>query len=145
VKTGDLWGLDIPAADTKNRRPLDYPIPAELSARIDLYLERFRSRIPGTERHTSVWASNQGRPMCAMAISIAVRKRTKKAFGFAVNLHRFRHAAASFWSIQDPANVRGAKDLLGQASFGITEKHYIMAQSRVAGRVLARAVDAARK
>jgi integrase len=145
VKTGDLWGLDIPAADTKNRRPLDYPIPAELSACIDLYLERFRSRIPGTERHTSVWASNQGRPMCAMAISIAVRKRTKKAFGFAVNLHRFRHAAASFWSIQDPANVRGVKDLLGQASFGITEKHYIMAQSRVAGRMLARAVDAARK
>jgi integrase/recombinase XerD len=145
VKTGDLWGLDIPAADTKNRRPLDYPIPAELSARIDLYLERFRSRIPGTERHTSVWASNQGRPMCAMAIYDAVRNRTRIAFGFAVNLHRFRHAAASFWSIQDPANVRGAKDLLGQASFGITEKHYIMAQSRVAGRVLARAVDAARK
>jgi len=40
--------------------------------------------------------------------------------------------------------VRGAKDLLGQVSFGITEKHYIMAQSRLAGRVLARAVDAAR-
>jgi integrase len=83
--------------------------------------------------------------MCAMAIYNAVRRRTKKAFGFAVNLHRFRHAAASFWSIQDPANVRGAKDLLGQASFGITEKHYIMAQSRLAGRVLARIVDAARK
>jgi hypothetical protein len=47
VKTGDLWGLDIPAVDTKNRRPLDYPIPTELSARIDLYLEQFRSRIPG--------------------------------------------------------------------------------------------------
>src|SRR3984893_2345431 len=38
VKTGDLWGLDITAADTKNRRPLDYPIPTELSVRIDLYL-----------------------------------------------------------------------------------------------------------
>jgi integrase/recombinase XerD len=145
VKTGDLWGLDIPAADTKSQRPLDYPIPRELSARIDLYLERFRSRIPGAERHTAPWASNQGRPMCAMAIYDAVRNRTRKAFGFAVNLHRFRHAAASFWSIQDPANVRGAKDLLGQWSFGTTEKHYIMAQSRVAGRVLARAVDAARK
>jgi integrase/recombinase XerD len=109
VKTGDLWGLDIPAADTKSQRPLDYPIPRELSARIDLYLERFRSRIPGAERHTALWASNQGRPMCAMAIYDAVRNRTRKAFGFAVNLHRFRHAAASFWSIQDPANVRGAK------------------------------------
>jgi hypothetical protein len=42
--------------------------------------------------------------------------------------------------------VRGIKDLLGHASFGATdEKHYIMAQSRLAGRVLARAVDAARR
>jgi hypothetical protein len=30
VKTGDLWRLDIPAEDTKNRRPLDYPIPREI-------------------------------------------------------------------------------------------------------------------
>ena len=62
-----------------------------------------------------------------------------------MNLHRFRHAAATFWSIRDPVNVRGAKDLLGQAAFGITETHYIMAQSRLAGRALAHAVDAARK
>jgi integrase/recombinase XerD len=145
VKTGDLWALDIPAVDTKSRRPLDYPIPRELSARIDFYLQRFRCRIPGADSHTSVWASNQGRPMCAMAIYHAVRNRTKKAFGFGVNLHRFRHAAASFWSSQDPVNVRGAKDLLGQASFGPTEKHYIMTQSRLAGRALARAVDLVRK
>ncbi len=73
------------------------------------------------------------------------RKRTKKAFGFGVNLHRFRHAAASFWSLHDPVNVRGAKDLLGHATFGTTEKYYIMAQSRLAGRALAHAVDKVRK
>lgn len=145
VKTGDLWALDIPAADTKTRRPLDYPISKELCTRIDLYLERFRRRIPGADKHTAVWASNKQGPMSAIAIYNAVRRRTKRAFGFEVNLHRFRHAAASFWSIRDPVNVRGAKDLLGQASFGITEKHYIMAQSRLAGRALAHAVNAARK
>jgi hypothetical protein len=145
VKTGNLWALDIPAADTKNRRPLDYPISRDLSWRIDLYLERFRCAISGADRHTSLWASIQGRPMCANAIYDAVRNRTKKAFGFGINLHRFRHAAASFWSIRDPVNVRGAKDLLGQWSFGITERHYIMGQSRLAGRALAHAVDAARK
>ena len=146
VKTGDLWALDIPAADTKTRRALDYPISKELCTRIDLYLERFRRRIPGADKHTGLWASNKQRPMSAIAIYNAVRRRTKKAFGFAVNLHRFRHAAASFWSIMDPVNVRGVKDLLGHASFGgMTEKHYIMGQSRFAGRALARAVDAARK
>ena len=143
VKTGDLWSLDIPAADTKANRSLDYPISEEISGRIDIYLALFRSRIPGSDKHTSLWSSNQGRPMCGMAIYAAVRKRTKKAFGFAVNLHRFRHAAASFWSSHDPVNVRGAKDLLGHASFGTTEKDYIMGQSRLGGRALAWAIDRA--
>ena len=145
VKTGDLWALDIPAIDTKARQALDYPISEELCTRIDLYLERFRRHIPGADTHSVVWASNKKRPMSTVGIDKAVRRRTKKAFGFAVNLHRFRHAAASFWSIRDPVNVRGVKDLLGQATFGITEKHYIMRQSRLAGRALAHAVDAARK
>jgi len=145
VKTGDLWSLDIPAADTKARRPLEYPTSPELSARIDSYLERFRRRIPGADTHTGLWASNKRGPMSGVAICAAVRRRTKRAFGFTVNPHRFRHAAASFWSIHDPVNVRGAKDLLGHASFGMTEKHYLMAQSRLAGRALAQVVDAARK
>ena len=145
VKTGDAWALDIPSSDTKSGRPLDYPIPSELSSRIDLYLRRFRSRIPGAESHTSPWASNQGRPMCAGAIYDTVCKRTKNAFGFAINLHRFRHAAATFWSIHDPANVHGSKDLLGQVSFQMTEKHYIMGQSRLAGRAVARIVDQLRR
>jgi integrase len=75
--------------------------------------------------------------MSAIAIYNAVRRRTNKALGVGLNLHRFRHAAASLWSIRDPVNVRGVKDLLGQASFGITEKHYIMGQSRLAARALA--------
>ena len=145
VKTGDLWALDIPAADTKTRRALDFPISREISVRINLYLEQFRSRIPGADKHTGLWPSNKSRPMCANGIYLAVRKRTKKAFGFGVNLHRFRHAAASFWSSQDPVNVRGVKDVLGHVLFRTTAKHYVMAQSRLAGRALAHAIDAMRK
>ena len=140
VQCGDLWALDIPAQDTKTRRALDYPLPTQLSARIDVYLQRFRNRIPGAAAHAGLWPSNLTHPMTGGAIYDAVRRRTAKAFGFEINLHRFRHAAATFWSIRDPKNVRGAKDLLGQSSFGTTEKHYIMAQSRLAGRALARAI-----
>src|SRR5258708_16756663 len=73
VRTGDLWALEIPAEDTKSWRPLDYPIGKELSARIDLYLEQFRSRVPGASSHSGLWPSNQGAPMCAGAIYAAVR------------------------------------------------------------------------
>jgi integrase len=144
LKTGDLWHLDVPAQDTKNRRQLDYAIPEELSGRIDRYLERFRSHIPSAHRHDGLWPSKEGRPMGGEFIYRAIRKRTRKALGFPINMHRFRHAAASLWSIQDPQNVRGVKDLLGHASFTMTEKHYVMAHSRIAGRALARAIGKVR-
>jgi integrase/recombinase XerD len=145
IKSGELWALDIPGEDTKTGRPAEFAIPAALSARVDLYIERFRPRIPAASKHKGLWASNKGRAMDGGAIYDAIRARTNMALGFAVNMHRFRHAAATFWSIQDPMNVRGAKDLLGHISFGTTETHYIMAQSRIAGRALASAVEGAMK
>jgi integrase/recombinase XerD len=145
LKSGDLWVLEIPAKDTKTRRALNFLISAHLSARIDRYLAHFRDAIPSATKHDGLWPSNEGRPMDDGTIYDRVRQRTHEAFGFPVNLHRFRHAAATFWSSNDPKNVRGAKDLLGHASFGTTEKYYVMAQSRLAGRALAQAIGSARK
>jgi len=145
VKSGALWSLEIPAEDNKTKRPLDYEIAPDMSKRIDLYLARFRCRIPGAEAHDGLWASNQGRPMDHGTIYDTVRRRTREAFGFPVNLHRFRAAAGALWSVHDPASVRGVKDLLGHASFDTTEGHYIMGQSRLAGRALARAIGNAGK
>ena len=142
VKSGDQWFLDIPAEDVKTKRPLDYPLSEELSQRIDVYLTQIRSQTAGAKTHSHVWASSRGGPFRDRVIYNAVRRRTRKALGFPVNLRQFRRAVAAFWSTQDPANVRGVKDLLGHMSFATTEKYYLMSQSRVAGRVLARAVDA---
>jgi integrase/recombinase XerD len=140
VRASDSWTLDIPPEDVKTKRPEEHAISAELSAYIDLYLNQFRPRIPGADRHDYLWASNRGRPMRHGIIYVTVRQCTRRALGFPVNLHRFRSAAGTFWSIRDPANVRVVKDLLGHASFATTERHYIMAHSRVAGRALARTI-----
>jgi integrase len=140
IKSGDQWSLDIPADDVKSKRPLDYPISLELSRRIDVYVNQIRSQTAGANTHDYLWACCRGGPMRAPGIYGAVRRRTRKALSFPINLHQFRRAAATFWSVRDPANVRGAKDLLGHATFTTTEKYYIMSQSRLAGRALARAI-----
>lgn len=137
VRSGNLWALDIPAEDTKTAEPIEFLMSETLSSRIDLYLEKFRGRIPRANTHDGLWVSNKGYPMDDGTIYDMVRRRTREAFGFGVNLHRFRHAALTFWSIHDPKNIRGGKDLLGHRSFGTTEKFYIITQSRMAGRVLA--------
>jgi integrase/recombinase XerD len=143
VKTGDLWALDIPPEDVKGKRPLDFALSRDFCNRIDLYLQKYRPRIPGAMNHTALWPSNKGGAMSAGAIYDTVCKRTKKKFGLPVNPHRFRHAAGTLWSITDPKNVRGVKDLLGHASFKPTEAHYLLGQSRHAGRTLANAIDSA--
>jgi integrase len=144
LKSGDLWVVEIPAKDMKTRQSLDFLLAGSLSARIDRYLAEFRDAIPGATRHSGLWPSNKGRPMDGGAIYARVRQRTKDALGFPVNLHRFRHAAATLWSVSDPKNVRGARDLLGHSSFRTTENHYVMAQSRLAGRALALAIGGAK-
>jgi integrase/transposase len=146
VRSGDIWILDIPAEDTKTRVPLEYSVSPSLSVRIHTYLNKFRPRFPGAETQDALWLSlrKRGRPLTASQIYRSVVLRTTAAFGFAVNPHRFRHAAATFWGERDPANVRGAKDLLGHASFQMTEKHYNMAKSHNAGRKLAKVIDRAR-
>ncbi len=141
VRSGGRWVLDIPPEDVKTKRQLEYPISSDLSERIDFYLNKIRPLLLGTSKHDHLLISSKRRPMHNASIYTAVRQRTHKALGFAVNLHRFRQAAATLWSSRDPANVRGAKDLLGHASFDTTEKYYIMAQSRLAGRVLARTIE----
>jgi integrase len=145
VQSGERWALDIPAEDIKTKRPLEYPISADLSGRIDLYLNQFRCQIRGAGAHDYLWASSRGQPMHGRGLYSVIRRRTREVLGFPVNPHRFRRAAATFWSSRDPVNVRGAKDLLGHATFSTTEKHYIMAQSRIAGHALARAIEGKRK
>lgn len=144
LRSGSQWELEIPAGDVKTRRSLDYSLSPELSRWIDLYVNEIRARTPSASGHDFLWVSSRGRRFRGGSIYNAVRRRTRKAFGFPVNLHRFRSAAGTFWSVRDPKNVCGVKDLLGHADFRTTEKYYIMAQSRVAGRTLSRIVDGLR-
>ena len=80
--------------------------------------------------------------MGGQTIYNAVCRRTRKALGFAVNLQRFRIAAATFWSIRDPANVRGVKDLLGHTDIRTTQRYAHLAKR---GGVFERAISALAK
>ena len=86
-----------------------------------------------------MWASAKGVPLTGNAIYDAVCRRTRKAFGQAVNLHLFRDGAATFWALRDPTRVRGVSGLLGHDP-RTTERHYNQANGIRAGRTLADAL-----
>jgi integrase/recombinase XerD len=141
VKRGDQWVLDISPEDMKGRRGFDLVIPDALSRQIDFYLAAVRPRLPGANKHLGLWASAKRRPMDAGTIYDAVKRRTREALGFGVNLHSFRKASGNLWVQHDPANVRALKDLLGHASFEVTETYYIAGQTRIAGRALRAVIE----
>src|SRR5258706_7203955 len=78
VKTGKVWALDIPAGDTKTRQALEFPLSAALSGRIDIYLNQFRTHIPGANTHDGLWASNKAQAMDDDAIYSMVCRRTRE-------------------------------------------------------------------
>ncbi len=127
----------------KNNQPFECSILERVSKHIDFYLEQVRPRLMGTTKHDHLWTSSRG-PMGDRMIYKAVRRRTHKAFGFPVNLHRFRHAAPTFLSMRDPQNVQLSKDVLGD-TWKTTRKFYLMTQTRLAARELARIVDQIKK
>jgi hypothetical protein len=84
LRSGNLRTIEIPPEDVKGKRALDFTLSLRLSECVDLYLRKFRPRLPGAIRHDGFWPSNKGGPMSANAIYDAVCKRTESAFGFRV-------------------------------------------------------------
>jgi integrase len=138
-RVGGSWAVMLKASETKNRRALEYALPAMLGPALQRYLERFRPVLFGSAAHQGLWASAKGVPLTGDAIYHAVCRRTKTAFGEPVNLHLFRDGAATFWALKDPTRVAAVSGLLGHEP-RITERHYNQANGIRAGRKLADAL-----
>jgi integrase len=138
-RAGGIWTVVLKASETKNRRALEYDLPARLGSALERYLERFRPVLFESAEHRGLWASAKGRPLTGQAIYEAVCRRTRKAFGEPVNLHLFRDGAATFWALKNPTQVTAVSGLLGHEP-RMTERHYNQANGISAGRKLADAL-----
>lgn len=137
AKVNRRWLVKVPAKFTKTKIPQDFQLSERLTGYLDAYLHEIRPAFPGADGHSGLWPYID-RPMTDRMIWRRVVKRTRAGLGVAVSPHRFRNAAATFLTMQDPANAYAARDLLGHKSLNMTQKHYVdRAQSRLAGRTLA--------
>jgi integrase/recombinase XerD len=130
MKTGRGYAVDIPATTTKTHRPLSFDWPNELVAPLETYLAIHRPILKDrcyrwmSRAGSHLWVALTGSALTEMAFYDIVRKRTKAAFGIAINPHAFRDAAATTLAIHDPKHVRVAAAVLGHTSFQTTEKYY---------------------
>ncbi len=139
-KLDGRWVVEISGHTTKTHAPMDFDWPQELADPLETYLEVHRPVLVGrcyrwpTRAGDHLWVAQSGSALTEMAFYDTVRKRTKAAFGVAINPHAFRDAAATTLAIHDPEHVRVAAPVLGHRSLSTTEKFYNQAKSLDAHR-----------
>ncbi len=151
VDVDGTWVLILPGEITKTHVPKEDLWPEMLVPYLNYYLTVHRPYLASLTGRwakpigNALWVSTDGSPMTQMAIYDRIRARTEEAFGFAINPHAFRHAAATTLAIEDPEHVRAASTILGHRSSATTQRYYQLAGSLEAGRQFATTLDRRRR
>jgi len=142
VQRGDGWWIQIPAAETKTKDPIEEPWPEMLVPHLQTYLADHRSGIAalrGSRKGASsdaLWLSMYGPPMTDNGIYDRVVARTREGLGQPINPHLFRDCAATSVAIDDPAHIGIAARLLGHRTGSTTERYYNQARGVEASRLM---------
>ena len=131
--------LVIAGWEVKNRRELEYPLPAPTIALLDRYLHRFwptlavvgtTALFPGRD------GAAKGRRGLGQQISKAVFDRT----GLRMHPHLFRHAAAKLYLSVRPGDLEVMRLVLGHETIATTTGHYAGFETAAAVRLFDRTI-----
>jgi integrase len=136
VRRGDGWWIQIPAAETKTKNPIEAPWPEMLGRHLDAYLADHRAGIVALRglRSEALWLSMYGHQMTDNAIYIRIVARTREGLGQPIHPHLFRDAATTSIAIDDPKHIGIATRLLGHRNQSTTGRYYNQARSIEASR-----------
>lgn len=127
-RSGNSWAIHLPSTrGTKYRRPVEKPVPDELSPFLERWINIYRTRFPGAGDHCRLWSSRRG-TMCLSQANRIICARTREAFGHAVNPHLFRDCAATTINTEFGAEAHLASAVLDHTSSRTTRKYYNQAR-----------------
>jgi integrase/recombinase XerD len=140
--SGEQWRLSFDAGETKGRKPIDCSWPDQLVGSLERYIAvhrqvliKLRDGSITTKSSAALWISTRGDQMGPDAISVQVGDRTEQTFGTAINLHSFRHMAATTIATADPEGVTDIMEVLAHSTMRTSEVHYNRAKMIDAARI----------
>jgi integrase/recombinase XerD len=138
-RRGAVWWATFGSEETKNKRPIEIPLPDHVTPWIDRYLDYYRPQLACRSATSAAgdafWISHSGKPLSGKEIGKRVSAVTKRELGRNINPHLFRKIIPTELAIRDPGHVGIAQPLLGHADYRTTQQAYN----------LGRALDAARR
>lgn len=124
VRNGNGFILRFPAADMKDSRRHDFPLPDQLVDPMKRYLACHRLVLLAGGTSDGLWISQDGLPITRDGLSRELPKVTDRYLGVPLRPHRFRDIAATSVAEVDPEHVGIIRDILGHATLAMAQKHY---------------------
>jgi site-specific recombinase XerD len=138
VNVDGTWWIVLTAAETKEKREDERPVPAELTKAIERYLKVYRPILArGEVRSDALWMAWDGKPMSCASVAETITETTRMTIGVSVSPHLFRTAAATTLATRagDKPHVGGA--ILHHRPGPVTQQHYNRSSCMTAGNSLA--------
>jgi integrase len=129
---GEYW-VRLESLIVKNRRTLEYSLPANLTSYLDRYLTEIRPQVLDPASTDAAWGNGDGGGYSYRSIGTMIFRQSEVRFGESFGAHRFRHALASTLAAADPSNPGLAAAVLGITE-AVVNEHYRKARQKDAGR-----------
>src|SRR5262249_37191439 len=109
--------------ETKNKIPLEFDLPLNLSDRLHIYRNEITPTVTG-KRPYHLFVTWQGKPRTQAAIALAIEKTVLKYVGVRLTPHQFRHLAAKLRLDESPGAYELVRELMGHKNMQTTTNFY---------------------
>jgi integrase len=138
VNVDGIWWIVLTAAETKEKREDERPVPEELTDSIERYLEIYRLILArGKTRSNALWIAWDGKPMSQCSVAETITETTRMTVGVNVNPHLFRTAGVTTLATRAGNKPHAGAALLHHRPGPVTEENYNRASCISAGKALA--------
>jgi integrase len=144
TKIGDRYWCRFAPAETKEGRPLEFPMPESLTPWLDHYLATYRLLLLRDRKSARLWISIRSTHMVDNSIYYRVTTCTKRFIGSPINPHLFRDCAATTIAELAPEDVGIISRILGHSNLATAELYYNQAGMVIVGRRYHQALEALR-
>lgn len=120
--------VHVPAEEVKNAKALDYTLPMECTALLELYLKRARPELEG-DPSAYLFPAQNGEAKSPTHLSRLIKETIREHTGLDINAHLFRSIAGKIHSLVQPGDFVTLSHVLNNA-LGTAMKAYAQFEQR---------------
>jgi integrase len=131
------WWIVLTAAETKEKREDERPVPEEFAGLIERYLKVYRPILArGNDVGAALWLAINGKPMSYASMGELITEITRTTLGINVNPHLFRSAGVTTLATRAGDKPHAGGALLHHRPGPGTQDNYNRASCVTAGKSL---------